>query len=146
MTNFPQFNRYACPGDTVSVDVDGYTLTATIYHDDCTDRPDERDDGFWPSRDPGSAGYVLPENFDGQHAIAEEAMRSWLAGEWFYCGIAVTVERAGVQLTGRYSNALWGIECNYPDSDNGYLAEVADELMGEAIAEAQEKLSQLCAA
>lgn len=27
---FPQFNRYICEGDTVTLDIYGFTLTATI--------------------------------------------------------------------------------------------------------------------
>lgn len=47
-----------------------------ITRDDCGDRPDERDDGFWPSHDKDACGYVLPENFDAEQARAVERMRA----------------------------------------------------------------------
>jgi hypothetical protein len=45
------FQTYACEGDSISCTVEGFTLHATLYRDDCGDRPDERDCGFWPSLD-----------------------------------------------------------------------------------------------
>jgi hypothetical protein len=140
------FSAYACMGDTITCEVDGVNATATIYRDDCSDRPDQRDDGFWPSRDPKAAGYVLPENFDAEHTKAERVMKAWKNDEWFYCGVAVTVEKNGVQLTKRYDNALWGVECNYPDSDNEYLLVVANELLPEALEEAKGVIAKLCEA
>ena len=138
-----KFGRFACEGDSIQCEVDGFTCRATVYHDDSSDKPDEWDDGFWPSRDPNAAGYVLPKDFDAQQALAERVMAAWKNDEWFYCGVAVTVSRADVQLTGRYTNALWGIECNYPDSDNDYLREVANELLGEALDAARAKVAEL---
>jgi hypothetical protein len=146
MTFEKGFGRYVCEGDTIETEIDGFTVTATVYRDDVGDAPDERDDGFWPSRDPKAAGYVLPENFEAERAKAEKVMAAWKNDEWFYCGVAVTVSREGVALTGRYDHALWGVECNYPDSDNEYLREVAGEYVGEALAAARAKIRNLCAA
>ena len=39
--------------------------------------------------------------------------------------------------------SLWGIEANYPGTDNGYLTEVANELLPESIAVARETLARL---
>jgi hypothetical protein len=139
------FDRFVCEGDKITCTVGRFTATATIYRDDCGDMPDQRDDGFWPSRDPKAAGYVLPENFEAEHAKAERIMAAWKNDEWFYCGVAVTVVCEGVSLIARYDSALWGVECNYPDSDNAYLGEVANELLGEAIEQAKAKLAKLCA-
>ena len=139
------FKPYACAGDTITCDVDGFALTATIYCDDCSDKPDERDCGFWSSRDRDSAGYVGPDMYEDQMARAKAVMAAWKNDEWFYCGVAVTVTRAGVLLTGRYANALWGVECNYPDSDSEYLRNVANELLSVALEEAKAKLVGLCA-
>lgn len=140
------FDKYVCVGDRITCDVDGFTATATVYHDENADKPDEMSDGFWPSRDETAAGYVLPENFDAEQAKAERAMTAWLNDEWFYCGVAVTVERNGVTLTPRYAHALWGIDCNYPDSDNAYLRDVANELLSEALNDAREVLARICVA
>ncbi len=139
-----KFSRYACTLDSIKSVVDGFDCRATIYRDDCSDHPDERDDGFWPSRDPESAGYVLPEKFDTEYAKASRVMEAWKNDEWFYCGIAVSVSKCGVTLVGKFDVALWGIECNYPDSNNEHLNDVANELLGEAISKAKEVLAMLC--
>jgi hypothetical protein len=70
-----------------------------------------------------------------------ENLRAWCADEWFWCGVAVTVSKAGVQLTGQYDNALWGIE----NTAGAYLAEVAEELASEALPAARAKLAELTA-
>jgi hypothetical protein len=54
--------------------------------DDSVDRPDERDEGFWPSKDPRAAGYVNPEDYEAAHEAALERMRAWEDGEWEYVG------------------------------------------------------------
>lgn len=147
MQSFPKFSRFACAGDSVRFDVDGFTVTARLHYDDDPFRPDERDCGFWPSLDPKSAGYIGPKSprtLARHLAKAKAVMKAWEAGEWFYCGVAVTVERDGVPLTGPYDNALWSIECNYPGSDNSYLSEVAGELLEEALDAARAKLAKLC--
>ena len=69
-----------------------------------------------------------------------ERMRGWCRQDWRYIGIAVTVWKAGIQLTADFAHALWTIE-----SDSGsYLAEVANEYADEAIADAREVLKKLC--
>lgn len=141
-----QFGSYVCEGDSITCTVGKFTATARIYHDDCIDKPDERDDGFWPSQDKNAAGYVLPENYETEMAKAKEVMRAWLADEWHYSGVVVTVECEGVQLVDEYDVALWGVERNYPGSDNSYLLEVANELLPEALERAESKLAELCAA
>ena len=149
---FPDFDHYVCDGDTVTLDIDGFTLTATIYRDDGCGAPDERDDGFWPSLDPDDAGYIGNKSKStlARHmAFAEQVMQAWKDDEWFYCGVAVTVEREGVQLTGQYDHALWGIECNYPARNkrhrpNDYLAQVASEHIEEALNAARAKIAALC--
>ncbi len=148
------FQTYACEGDTITARLPGgYTATARIVRDDCSDTPDERQDGFYPSLDPKAAGYIGAKSrrtLERHTARANEVMRAWKADEWFYCGVCVTVEAHGVQLTGNYDNALWGIECNYPKHGNWrvnrYLLEVANELLGEALEQAQNKIEDLRAA
>lgn len=145
MTFQHKFQRFVCEGDSITCSVDGFDLKATIYRDDNQDKPEDRDEGFWPSRDKSSAGYVGEDRYDDEMAKAKSVMAAWLNDEWFYCGVAVTVERNGVQLTGQYSNALWGVECNYPDSDNDYLRCVANELLSEALDEAKATRAKICA-
>lgn len=140
-----QFGKFVCEGDSITCEVDGFTAMAIVYSDDDPSPPDKRMDGFWPSKDPKAAGYCSPEIFDEEQAKAERAMEAWKKDEWFYCGVDITVSRADVQLTCQYQHALWGIECNYPDSDNNYLTEVANELLDEALKEARGKIKELCA-
>lgn len=41
--------------------------------------------------------------------------------------------------------SLWGVEANYPGSDNAYLSEVADELLPEVVAAGHAALRRLIA-
>jgi hypothetical protein len=140
------FNKYACDGDSITCTVEGFDCTATIYHDDCGDRPDERDDGFWPSLDPKSAGYIGEKSkstLARQTAKAKEVMAAWERDEWWYVGVAVTVSKNDIQLTGRFDHACWGVDCNYPGSDNSYLMDIANEELGSALAAAREAIAGL---
>jgi hypothetical protein len=69
-----------------------------------------------------------------------EVLRAWCNDEWTWCGVIVTASRAGIELG---CASLWGIECNYPDSDNSYLRDVANELSGEAIENAQDAIKRI---
>jgi hypothetical protein len=137
------FANYVCEGDTITTSRGKWEAKATVYRDDCGDSPDQRDDGFWPSRNKADAGYVPAAKFSEAQKHAERVMAAWKADEWYYCGVAVTVSYAGIELTHKYGAALWGIECNYPGSDNAYLRDVANELIDEAMAEAKVKLAEL---
>lgn len=147
------FKPFVCEGDRITCTVDGLDCTATLYvdDDDRMHRPDQRQDGFWPSLNPGDAGYIGPKSRStlARHmAHAKDVMRQWEQGEWQYFGVAVTVEKNGVQLTHQYGNALWGIEGNYPSkrkaNPNKYFRTVANELLPDALSEAKAKLESLC--
>lgn len=147
------FDKYACEGDKITCEVDGFIVTARIVTDDTIDAPDERNEGFWPSQNEKDAGYVLPENFEAEQAKAERVMKAWKNGDWFYCGVVLSVSKP-VDIKGRtqeeviisdHAASLWGVECNYPDSDNSYLLEVANELLPEALNHARECLKQIAA-
>lgn len=132
-----KFESFVCLGDSVSCEVGAYTVTARISHDDTPDRPDQRQDGFWPSLYKDDAGFIgagngFRDRFDKAQAKAQAIMDAWKNDEWFYCGVVLSVKIQDVELTG-HGASLWGIEANYPDSDNQYLTEVANELLGEAI-------------
>lgn len=140
------FPKYVCEGDSITCEVDGFTITARVYRDDCSDPPDERNMGFWPSLDPNEAGWIGPKSkraLARHMAKAQAVMAAWKNDEWFYCGVAVTVSKADIELTHQYDHALWGIECNYPGSDNSYLMEVANEYVKEALESARAKLKEL---
>jgi hypothetical protein len=153
------FDSYACKGDMISYEVDGFTVTARIVADDCPDAPEfrgsenapverfpeGRQDGFWPSLYKDAPGFIgeadqesvrgtdspserngFRQRFAEAQAKAEAVMEAWRKGEWFYCGIVLSVERDGIELD-RHAASLWGVECNC------YLATVANELLPEAL-------------
>ena len=75
---------------------------------------------------------------------SEMCIRDRKNDEWFYCGVILSVALEGITLD-RFAASLWGIEANYPDSDNAYLSEVANELLPEALAEAKAERARQCA-
>jgi hypothetical protein len=137
MTFTQRFQTFVCEGDSLTCEAAGFEITARIVRDDCTDAPDERQDGFWPSLYKDAPGFIGPgnnfrERFAQAQATAEAVMEAWRKDEWFYCGIVLSVAFEGVTLDA-HAASLWGIEANYPDSDNAYLTDVANELLPEAL-------------
>lgn len=139
------FDRYALPGDAITGAADGFRLVATLQTDHDAGKPDQNDDGFWPSLDPKSAGFIGAKSrrtLARHMAKAREVMAAWERDDWFYVGVIVTASRNGVKLG---EASLWGVDCNYPGPrGNAYLLEVANEIAGEAISEARSKLATLC--
>ena len=122
-----KFDRYVCIGDTITCEAEGFTFTARIEHD-----PDYHiDDDDCYNTDQEVTGCN-----EAQQAKLLEARQAWFDDEWFYCGIVISVSRNGVELDD-HAASLWGIECNYPGSDNSYLQTVANELLEEAIEDAK---------
>ena len=143
------FRPFVCPGDVISCETGPFTLSAQVVIDDCQDSPDQRQDGFWPSLYIGAPGFIGPGNnfrqrFAAAQASAEAVMEGWRQGDWFYCGIVLSVTLEDVDLV-RTAAALFGIEANYPGTDNSYLTDVANELVPEAVAAARETLVRLAA-
>ena len=150
MTFIERFQTFVCEGDRIDTEVEGYLLTARIVRDDCPDAPDERQHGFWPSLYKDSPGFIGSGNgwrarFDAAQARAEEVMRAWRADEWFYCGIVLSVSLEGVVFDAN-AVSLWGVEANYPGSDNSYLTEVASELLPEALDIGRASMARICSA
>ena len=132
-----RFQPFVCEGDSISCEVAGFEIIARIVRDDCPDAPDERQDGFWPSLYKDAPGFIGPgpnhrQRFAEAQAKAEAVMEAWRKGEWFYCGIVLSVERDGIELD-HHAASLWGVEWNYPGTDNCYLTTVANELLSEAL-------------
>lgn len=156
-------------GDVMIIKRDGFTLEARIHRDDDPTPPWKKEDGHgqvsdWLTVEPGYGWLLLSSNghasryynFNDAKVKAEiegwgpgtpedaaqadfQRLKDWCDDSWCYVGVAVTVWRNGIQLTGTYGNALWGIE-----SDAGaYLAQVADELAGPALEEAKQALADL---
>lgn len=107
----PKFDRYVCEGDSVTWSVDGFDITARIEYD-CDTRITDFD------------------------CYDQAAIDAWKNDEWFFCGIVLSVSRNGVELSD-HAACLWGIDCNYPDSDNSYLSEVCSDLESEALDQAR---------
>ena len=142
-----RFRPFVCPGDVISCEAGPFTVLAQVVIDDCQDSPDQRQDGFWPSLYIGAPGFIGPGNnfrqrFAEAQASAEAVMESWRQGDWFYCGIVLSVTLEDVDLV-RTAAALFGIEANYPGTDNSYLTDVANELLPESMAVARQTLARL---
>ncbi|MEO0643293.1 MAG: hypothetical protein AAFY47_07750 [Pseudomonadota bacterium] len=145
-----RFQSFVCEGDSITCEVAGFEIVARIVREDCTDRSDERQDGFWPSLYSDAPGFIGPgpnhrQRFDEAQARAEEVMRAWRNDEWYYCGIVLSVALEGVTLE-THAASLWGVEANYPGSDNAYLTEVAQELLPDALDAGRAAARRLCAA
>jgi hypothetical protein len=141
------FATFVCPGDTITGEAGPFTVLAQTVPDDCPDAPDQRQDGFWPSLYANAPGFIGPgpnhrQRFAEAQAKAEAVMEGWRKGDWFYCGIVLSVSLEGVVLAS-HAASLWGIETNYPRADNSFLTEVANELLPEAVAVARETLARL---
>jgi hypothetical protein len=124
-----KFGKKVAVGDEIKAEIGGLTVVAKLEAD-YVHRP--HDFGFDPE-DPDYAG----EN--------KRICESWKRGRWFYVGVVLSVSKCGIVLD-EYAVSLWGIEANFPGSDNSYLTEVANELLPEAIERAQDILKTLCAA
>ena len=106
-TNFPQFPAYACEGDRIEWTREGFDLCARLVYDTDT----------------------KPTDFDCYDTADIER---WRSDEWFYVGVVLSVSRNGVELSD-HAASLWGIDCNFSDTSNAYLSEVAQELEAEAL-------------
>jgi hypothetical protein len=81
---------------------------------------------------------MTPEQYAARAAERDfKVLKAWCDDEWRWCGVVLSTSYNGREIL-ENAAALWGIESNYPDSDNSYLAEVADSLLDEAL-EASEK-------
>jgi hypothetical protein len=129
------FNQYVCEGDTISTDVEGFTVIAHTKHD--TDYHIDDDDCH--NTDQSVTGCD-----DAQFERLLAARKAWFKGEWFYCGVVLSVHKNGVCLV-EHAASLWGVEANYPGASNNYLTQVADDLLPEAIEQGKAILIKLCA-
>ena len=117
-----KFNDYIVIGDYVEYtptenNPRGFTIRATIMED--TDSS--------------------PHDYD---CYTEEQIKQWKNDEWFFCGIVLSVYKAGVCLSDRAAS-LWGIECNFPNASNSYLSDIVRDLEPEALQEAEAVLKKL---
>lgn len=116
-TNFPQFPVYACEGDRIEWTAEGFDIVARLVYD--TDHEATADECYDPV-----------------------AVERWRNDEWFFCGVVLSVARNGVELSD-HAASLWGIECNFSNTSNAYLSEVAQELEAEALETARAEMARI---
>jgi hypothetical protein len=122
-----KFDIFACEGDSIECEREGFTVIARIERD--CDYHIDHDDGHNPNQSVTGCD-------DAQQAKLLEARQLWLENEWFYCGIVLDVYFNDIPVS-ENAASLWGIECNYPGADNSYLQTEANELLEEAIEDAK---------
>lgn len=119
LPKFRPFDAFTQDRDSRTVEVGPYTIRATVHADyDST-----------------------PEDFG---CYTPAAIAAWSRNEWQFVGIVLSVWVDEVCIND-HAASLWSIECNFPDTDNGYLTEVADELLPEALAAARKTSAALLA-
>ena len=132
--SFPAcFDRFVCVGDRLTFRHGDFVFDATIRHDE--DRNIDDDDCH--NTDQNVTGCD-----DEQQKKLLEARAAWSRDEWFYCGVVLSVSHKCGARWG-HLESLWGIEANYPDSDNSYLTEVANEMLPQAVAKIGELIEDL---
>ena len=82
---------------------------------------------------------TTPFDYD---CYTEEQIKQWKNDNWFYCGVILSVYKAGVCLSAN-ATSLWGIACNFPNASNSYLSDVVMDLETEALQEAEAVLQKL---
>lgn len=130
------FKPYVCVGDTITAEVAPFTITAQIVYDPYSHIDDD---------DAHNTNQRVTGCDDEQQTRLLAARKAWFANDWFYCGIVLSVAIEGTAIC-EHAASLWGIEANYPGSDNAYLTDVANELLDEALEVAKENAQALKAA
>lgn len=118
-------------------------------YDESADRPDQMQDGFWPSLDPLAAGFIGddPTDVDGtkqasrfleQQKAAEFRMAAFDAGDWNYMGVRaraiihIPLGGQSFRVLRIESAGLWGIES---DCGDDYVSSIFDEQRDSLLAE-----------
>ncbi len=114
MKNFPQFDKYACIGDKISINIDGYVITYTLHLD----------------------YYTVPYDYD---CYDKEQIAAWKNDEWFFAGISATAKYNGVPLG--EVDSIWGVEVNL--ADNVHVSGICFDMLGSALYEAKAKRKQM---
>lgn len=116
------FDNYVCEGDTISCDFKNWEFTAIIIRDD--DSHIDDDDCHNPDQS------VTGRDDEQQEKLLANR-QAWFDDGWFYCSVVIDVKYNGVEILD-YAASSSSIEANYPEGDNSYLSEVANELIEEA--------------
>lgn len=116
-TDFPQFPAYACQGDRIEWTAEGFDIVARLEYD-------------------------IDSNPEDVECYSPEDVQRWKNDEWFYVGVVLSVSRNGVELSD-HAASLWGIDCNFSNTSNAYLSEVAQELEAEALETARAEMARI---
>jgi hypothetical protein len=127
------FQQYVCEGDTITAEISPFTIKARIVYDPYSHIDDD---------DAHNTNQRVTGCDDEQQTRLLAARKAWFANDWFYCGIVLSVAIEDTAIC-EHAASLWGIEANYPGSDNAYLTDVANELLDEALDAAKEKALRL---
>lgn len=136
------FGKFACEGDFIQCERDGWMVRARIVRD--VDARIDDDDSH-------NIDQEVTGCDDDQQNWLLKCRRAWFDDQWFYCGIVLSVYRNGIAVIEDNAASLWRIECNYPQKDsskngNAYLREVANELFSESIEAAEKQRERIVAA
>ena len=113
------FDSYICPGDSITCEVAGFTITARIESD--SDYGIDDDDCH-------NIDQKVTGCSDEQQKTLLANRQAWFDDEWWYGGIVLKVEKNGITF-GDYLYSVWGFEINYPGSDNKFLLDAANEML-----------------
>ena len=127
-----EFDDYACIGDSITCEVDQFTITATL-HGDLDSSPHDYD----------APGCCFDTSDPEYGEVNSQIIKAWEQDEWFYVGVSLSVSCNGVVLD-EYAASLWGVECNFPNGTNEYLLMVSNELLPEALDRGRDILDSLC--
>lgn len=108
---FPAFPEYVVPGDYRRIKCGPFTIQAAIVPDNDTRATD----------------------FD---CYTPKQLEAWKRGNWQLYGMILSVWVDDYRLDS-HAASLWGIDCNFPGSDNAHLQEIANDLLPEALKRAE---------
>jgi hypothetical protein len=105
-------------------------------NDDTIQDPASNDEGFWPSLDKDSAGYVGENpsvSFEKQMQQAKDRMDAYENNEWCYVGVyavAKIYDYNGSNMTSYslQSSGIWGVESDCNEALVEHYNEQIDEL------------------
>jgi hypothetical protein len=133
-----QFSNIDAPKKPQKVHIRWELITPT---DDTIESPEDKDEGFWPSQDPDSPGYIgdVPEaDFAAAMAEAQDRKDRFDAGDWEYVGVVAVAHLmipigcgGSFRLMTMQSGGLWGVESDCTD----YIAELFEEQKADLLGE-----------
>ena len=113
----PKFENYICVGDTIQWDEGKYSFVAEILEDDVT----------------------KVDHFD---CYDKEDIERRNNGEWCYVGIVISAFAEDIKILSNAAS-MWGIECNFSDSGNEDISELAYELAAQCTPKVKKRVAEM---